>query len=70
MSNLETLKHPPQYIKAIYGALAAAVAALGTVMVGSVEIGDVTQGQWVAIAGFTLAAGGGVFGLNNKGASA
>jgi hypothetical protein len=66
MGNLETLKHPPQYVKAIYGALVAGVGALGTVMLGNVELGDLTQGQWVAITGTVLIAGGGVYGLTNQ----
>jgi hypothetical protein len=63
---MNTLAHPSQYVKAIYSALVAGLGALGTVMVGSVELGDVTQGQWVAIAGTMLVAGGGVFGITNK----
>lgn len=52
--------------KAIYAGLVAGLGALGTVLVGDSDFGDVTSGQWVTIALSALIAGGGVFGISNR----
>ena len=49
--------------KALYAAATAFLAAIATVLVDGATVSDITQGQWVVIAGFALAAAGGVFGL-------
>lgn len=49
--------------KAVYAALSALLGSLATILVGNASFGDVTDGQWVTIAAFTLAAFGGAFGL-------
>ena len=50
-------------LKGLYSAALSFLSALAAVLVGSASFGDVTAGQWVIIAGATLAAFGGTFGL-------
>jgi hypothetical protein len=65
-TTLNTLKQPKTYIKAIWAGATTAVGALAILMVGSVEIGDITQGQWAAVVSTVLVNAGGVYGLTNK----
>lgn len=51
--------------KAIYAGVATFVASTAVVLVDDANLGDITDGQWFVIAGFTIAAVGGVFGLTN-----
>lgn len=53
-------------LKAFYGAAVAGLGSLGTVLVGDTSIGQVTSGQWVAIALSTLIAFGAVYGVTNS----
>jgi hypothetical protein len=50
-------------LKALYAALVSFMGMLSTILVGDTRFGQVTQGQWVSIALFSLVAGGGVYGL-------
>lgn len=52
--------------KAVFGALAAGLAALGAVLVNGHTLADVTDAQWVVIVGAFLAAGYGVYQTPNK----
>lgn len=52
--------------KAILAALIAGVGSLSAVLVDNKSIGDVTDGQWVAIVLATLIALGAVYGVPNK----
>ena len=52
--------------KAIYAAVAQIIAGLILVTIDGTSIGAVTTNEWLVIAGVTLAAGGGVYGLTNK----
>jgi hypothetical protein len=53
------------FVKAIYAATAAFLSAVAVVLVDDATFGDISQGQWVVIAGFTLAAFGGILGFQN-----
>ena len=56
----------PYYVKAIYAALLTFIGSLGAALAQLQEgagIGDVTTLGWVLILGTTLAAGGGILGL-------
>lgn len=55
-----------QAAKAVYATLVSALGALAAILVGDVGFGDVTAGQWVAVALAGLIAGGGVYGIPNK----
>lgn len=61
-STTETLKHPPEYAKALYGALVAGLGALGTALADE----QITTGEWVGIASVAVAAFGVVFGVRNR----
>lgn len=50
-------------LKGLYSAGLAFLGSLAVVLVGSEPLSQVTTGQWVVIAGATLAAFGGTFGL-------
>lgn len=50
-------------LKALYSAAMACLGALAAVLTDGVRISDLTAGQWVTIAAFTLGAFGGTFGL-------
>lgn len=50
-------------LKGIYSAAIAFLASLGAVLVGTEPLSGVTTGQWVIIAGASLAAFGGTFGF-------
>ena len=50
-------------LKAAYSAAMALLGGLATVLQGTAGLSDVTAGQWVTIAAFTLGAAGGTFGL-------
>ncbi len=52
--------------KAIYAGIAQLIAGLVLVTVDGTTLGEVSTNQWLIIAGATLAAGGGVYGLSNK----
>lgn len=52
--------------KAILAALIAGFGSLSAVLVDNKSIGDVTDGQWVAIVLATLIALGAVYGVPNK----
>jgi hypothetical protein len=51
-------------LKGCYSAGIAFCASLGAVLIGSEPLSGVTAGQWVIIAGASLAAFGGTFGLS------
>jgi hypothetical protein len=50
-------------VKAIYAAALAFLSGLSTVLTGSASFTAVTDGQWVVLTAWTLAAAGSVFGL-------
>ncbi len=52
--------------KTIYAIVAQIIAGLILVTNDGTLIGAVTTNEWLVIAGATLAAGGGVYGLTNK----
>lgn len=60
MNNQETLS---KVLKGGYSALVSSLGSLAAIMTGSVEFGDVTDGQWVAIVLAGLVGFGGTFGL-------
>lgn len=60
------MKFIPTALKAFYAAAAAALAGLGTVLVGNTPFADVTAGQWVTIVGAAFVAFGAVYGVTNK----
>jgi hypothetical protein len=51
--------------KALYAGAVAFLTAVGAILVGDVGFGDITAGQWVAIALGVVIALGGVFKLKN-----
>ena len=53
-------------LKAVYAAVAQLISGLILVTVDGSGLSEVTTNQWLVIAGATLAAGGGVYGLTNK----
>lgn len=53
--------------KALLAALIAGLGALGAVLVDNKSVGDVTDGQWVAIVLATLVALGAVYRIPNSG---
>ncbi len=53
-------------LKAVYAAVAQLISGLILVTVDGSGLAEVTTNQWLVIAGATLAAGGGVYGLTNK----
>jgi hypothetical protein len=57
------VKYLPQFGKAVYAFLLTFLGSVGTVMVGDVGLGDVTDGQWVTAVALGLTAGGGVYGI-------
>lgn len=60
------MKFVSSALKAFYAAAAAALAGLGTVLVGNASFSDVTAGQWVTIAASALLAFGAVYGVTNQ----
>lgn len=54
------------FYKAIYGAVSAFVASLGTVVVGSETLSQVTLAQWLFAAVAALTAGGAIYGVTNS----
>lgn len=50
-------------LKACYAAAISALGMLSTVLSGSTTFAEITAGQWVSVCLFSLAAGGGVYGL-------
>lgn len=50
-----------KYAKAIFGALAAGLAALGT----AASDGTITTGEWIGVASAVVAAAGVVYGVSN-----
>lgn len=52
--------------KAVLAGLIAGVGSLSAVLVDNKSIGDVTDGQWVAIVLATLIALGAVYGVPNR----
>ena len=50
-------------LKALYSAAMAFLGSLATVLGNNTTISNLTAGQWVTIAAFTLGAAGGTFGL-------
>ena len=51
-------------LKGLYSAAMACLGSLAAVLTDGVHISDLTAGQWVTIATFTLGAFGGTFGLS------
>ena len=52
-------------LKAIYAAGMAFLTGVGTSLIGAHTFGVITDGQWITIATFTLAAFGAVYGVTN-----
>ena len=52
--------------KAIYAGAVMFLGSVAAILVGDVGFGDITSGQWVAIALAVVVAVGGVFGLSNS----
>lgn len=50
-------------LKGIYSAAMAFLGGLATVLSDDVHIHEITDGQWVTLAAFTLGAFGGTYGL-------
>ena len=50
-------------LKAAYSGAMACLGSLAVVLVGNTRFADLTDGQWVTIAAFTLGAIGGTYGL-------
>lgn len=50
-------------LKALYSAAITFCGTMATVLQDSLTLGSLHAGQWFTIATFTLAAGGGTFGL-------
>lgn len=50
-------------LKAAYSGAMACLGSLAVVLVGNTRFVDLTDGQWVTIAAFTLGAIGGTYGL-------
>lgn len=50
-------------VKGLYSAAMAFLGGLATVLTDNTHLSDLTAGQWVTIAAFTLGAFGGTFGL-------
>ena len=59
------MKFVSQALKAFYAATVTFLTGLGTVLVGTATLGDVTTSQWVAIASGALIAFGAVYGVTN-----
>jgi hypothetical protein len=51
-------------LKGLYSAVMACLGSLATVLGDNVTLSDLTAGQWVTIAAFTLGAFGGTYGLS------
>jgi len=51
------------WVAAIWGALTAGLGSLAVVLVGNATLGDLTQGQWLAIIIAVVTGFGGGFGL-------
>lgn len=58
-------KFPPTYLKAVVAFISTTLAQLGVLMAGGGTFGQITDGQWVALASATLAATAAVYGLGN-----
>ena len=54
------------YAKAVIAALVAGLGSLGAVLVDDKSLGDVTDGQWIAVALAFLVALGAVFAVPNS----
>lgn len=54
------------YAKAIIAAVIAALSSLSAYLVNDTSLGDITAGQWVAVAIAFLVALGAVFAVPNK----
>jgi len=59
------LKAVAKAAKALFAGATTFVGSTATVLVNDASLGDVTDGQWFMIVGFTLAAIGGVYGIRN-----
>lgn len=59
MPNVNTM------LKAIYGAVAALLAGLGSALVQSGSFGHISDASWITIASLTVAAFGAVYGVTN-----
>lgn len=57
---METLKHPPMYVKAVY---AAVVTFLGGLLTAIAD--GITAEEWIGMSLTTIVVTGGVFGLTN-----
>ena len=55
--------------KAIYAGVVMFLGSVSAILIGDIGFGDITSGQWVAIALATVVAVGGVFGLQAAPAS-
>lgn len=53
-------------LKAFFSAGVAFLTGLSTVLVNDASLGDLTDGQWVAICLGTLVSFGGVYGITNR----
>jgi hypothetical protein len=54
------------YAKAVVGAIVAALGVLGGFLVNDTAVGDVTAGQWVAVAVAFFVAFGAIFAVPNS----
>jgi hypothetical protein len=52
-------------LKAFYAGAIAGLSVLAGLLVNDTSIGDITAGQWVAVALAVLVAFGGVYGITN-----
>ncbi len=50
------------YVKAVYAGLMTALGQLSIVLVGDSVFADISNGQWVVVAFFSLGAFGGILG--------
>lgn len=55
----------PTFAKAVVGALMSALSSLSVVLVGDAGFGDLSDGQWVAVALAALVSGAAVYGVRN-----
>ncbi len=62
---MDFLKNFAQYRKAIAAALIPGLSLLGGFLIGGVAFGDLSAGQWVAVAIATLGTPAAVYGVRN-----
>lgn len=60
------MKNIAPYLKAVVAALVAGLSSLGAFLINDTSLGDITAGQWVAVAISFLVALGAVFAVPNQ----